>query len=429
MLRTLKTTNVGPAPKMRFDFGDRLNVLTGDNGVGKSFVLDLVWFVLTRGWSGRPARPSTAEPADIVGFLEDTGSAEPAMRRWNYVAEEVDWSVDRDAELHDDALVIYARIDGGFSIADPLRGVSAFDFPRGRVLYTNDVHLDAQEVWDGKDADEPSRKTICEGLLRDWEKWRGRGSEEFVTITRVLEIISPSTGEQIRPGDRSVRLSPDDARDIPTLHLPYGEVPLLLASAGMRHVLAIAYALVWTWSEHRKLAELKQVEPRRRLTLLLDEVEAHLHPQWQRVIVPSLLRAVTELSPKLEVQVYASTHAPLVMASLEPHFEPRTDRVFNLRLTGQRVRVEPVPWAPQGDAVGWLVSEVFGLQHARSREAEITIEAAEAFMRGAVEDLPANLATKEAIHRDLVRLLPGHDPFWPRWIVALDTPSAVGATE
>jgi hypothetical protein len=39
MINQLKITNVGPAPEMELDFGKRLNLLTGDNGLGKSFLV------------------------------------------------------------------------------------------------------------------------------------------------------------------------------------------------------------------------------------------------------------------------------------------------------------------------------------------------------------------------------------------------------
>ena len=81
------------------------------------------------------------------------------------------------------------------------------------------------------------------------------------------------------------------------------------------------------------------------------------------------------------------------------------------------VSVREVPWAKQGDAVAWLVSDVFGLKQARSKDAERAVEAAEAFMRGDEAALPEGLNTQEAIHHELLRLLPGHDPFWPRWVV------------
>jgi hypothetical protein len=67
---------------------------------------------------------------------------------------------------------------------------------------------------------------------------------------------------------------------------------------------------------------------------------------------------------------------------------------------------------------------VFGLKEARSREAERAIEAAEALMRGETAALPADLKTRGKIHQELLRVLPGHDPFWPRWVVRTERKKA-----
>ena len=44
--------------------------------------------------------------------------------------------------------------------------------------------------------------------------------------------------------------------------------------------------------------------------LLIDEVENHLHPTWQRRVIPALLKHF----PKL--QIFATTHSPFVVAGL-----------------------------------------------------------------------------------------------------------------
>ena len=54
MLNYLKLDNVGPSPEMRIDFRPRMNS-TGDNGLGKTFLLDIAWWVLTRTWARHPA--------------------------------------------------------------------------------------------------------------------------------------------------------------------------------------------------------------------------------------------------------------------------------------------------------------------------------------------------------------------------------------
>ena len=96
-------------------------------------------------------------------------------------------------------------------------------------------------------------------------------------------------------------------------------------------------------------------------------------------------------------------------------FDEERDQLLHFGLSKGHITVERLPWAKQGDAVNWLVSETFGLHQARSQEAELAIEAAEAFSRGAAT--PPNLRTKEAIQAELLRVLPGHDEFWPRWLV------------
>ena len=51
MLERLEFKHIGPSPAFGFRFGTRLNVLTGDNGLGKTFVLDAAWWALTRTWA------------------------------------------------------------------------------------------------------------------------------------------------------------------------------------------------------------------------------------------------------------------------------------------------------------------------------------------------------------------------------------------
>ena len=85
MLHHLHLKNVGPAPEMRLDLGSRLNLITGDNGLGKSFLLDVAWWALTRRWphelnrrmtSGYTARPTDLRrPASIDFALTSKSSS------------------------------------------------------------------------------------------------------------------------------------------------------------------------------------------------------------------------------------------------------------------------------------------------------------------------------------------------------------------
>jgi predicted ATP-binding protein involved in virulence len=168
-------------------------------------------------------------------------------------------------------------------------------------------------------------------------------------------------------------------------------------------------------------------KPEDRFVVLFDEPETHLHPRWQRAILPSVLTAIDTLRGKAgrAPQMLVATHSPLVTASLEPYFDAGKDDLIHLSLRDGQVAIDQGGWATQGDASSWLVSETFGLEQARSVEAERAIEAAEAFMRGD-KPFPAGLDTQAAIHSQLRKLLSAGDEFWPRWLVETKAIKGVG---
>jgi len=398
----------------RFQCKYGLNLLTGDNGLGKTLFLDIAWWVLTRTWAGQRVLGRQL-PHGRSTIAYQVGDEKPGAEDFEPTGQAWFWERSPHSFFRPEGLVIYARVDSSFSVCDSTRNPNP-NPRRGPHEWarSNVFHFTPASLWDG--LPQQNGKVLCNGLIRDWVGWQFQQPETFGLLTEVLEGLSPEPGEQLRPG-RPTRLYVDDARDFPTIELPYATIPVVHASAGMKRVLSLAYLLVWTWTEHVAARELRGQRPTDQLLLLFDEVEAHLHPRWQRVILPAILRLVEKLRPDLRIQVLASTHAPLVLASLEPVFDVDRDRIFNFELRGEQVTVSEVPWAKQGDAANWLVSEVFGLQQARSREAEVAIEAAEAFMRDDRQALPPGLQTRDEIHQELLRVLAGHDPFWVRWIV------------
>ena len=72
--------------------------------------------------------------------------------------------------------------------------------------------------------------------------------------------------------------------------------------------------LWWTRLIALSLLFMNEFEPgwqKRRAILLVDEIENHLHPTWQRRVIPALL----EHFPGL--QIFATTHSPFVVAGLK----------------------------------------------------------------------------------------------------------------
>lgn len=410
MLKWIELEGVGPAPRLRIDLAERLSVLTGDNGLGKTFLLDVAWWALTCQWPGRPGwpRPDAEQPTIRYSFRGHEHTIHPTV----FLRDTEVWQ-DRSVSGAGEGLALYARVDGGFCTWDAFRNRDDGGLYRPpRPGYRPSVHFDDQQVWNGLEVDGRRR---CEGLIRDWVSWQRGKMPEFEQLRTVLRTLSTEE-EPLTPAEPQ-RVSLDDGFDTPCIATRYGVVPLTHASAAVRRIVGLSYLLVWAWREHCIAAKLLRRQPVRKILLLVDEPETHLHPKWQRLILPALLAAVKKLlaSESVDLQILTATHSPLVLASLEPHFDVQVDKLLHLGLKDSAAYVEEVAWAKQGDVVNWLVSESFGLQQGRSLQAEQAIEAAEAFLRG--EPVSSALSTRTAIHERLVSALASHDDFWPRWLV------------
>ncbi|MGH9762076.1 MAG: AAA family ATPase, partial [Blastocatellia bacterium] len=175
MLKSLKLQGIGPVSNLAAQFGNRLNVLTGDNGLGKSFLLDVCFWALTGTWpGGRTAIPEaagTANPAPSISFELATGRAK--SRTAEYIYQSQAWATEAWAPAP--ALVLYAAVDGSFSVWDYARN----DWPTS-LLLARGLHLSKEKpeplayqfsseaVAEGlKDGD----RVLCNGLIQDWVTW------------------------------------------------------------------------------------------------------------------------------------------------------------------------------------------------------------------------------------------------------------------
>jgi hypothetical protein len=425
MLRSLTISGIPPFRHAKLDFGHRLNLITGDNGVGKTLMLDLCWYALTRTWVEEPG-------VMIQPTQEDLENGEPPWMAWKLVGKgEGENEGGADYRLKDQGwhgrwvagagrppipgVVIYARVDGGFLVWDPLRNRSSADGAGVAGAY----HFSRENVWHGlRDVSAKDGRNLCNGLLRDVENWRLKANGAFAALSAVLDRLSVDGSDHLKLGPAiQVRLGDEDW--IPTLQTRYGAVPVTQAAAGIKRVLALAYLLVWAADSHKRSARLLGEEAEDRMVVLFDEVESHLHPRWQRLFLPALMDVVSTLlrvDDMKSVQILATTHAPLVTASIETAFNSEVDRLFNLELGRKNAEVEPVQWAKFGDASGWLTSPMFDMESGYGKEAEAAMRAADDLMAGRLDRLPSNLQTIDQIHGELGRTLDAADPYWPFWL-------------
>lgn len=165
-----------------------------------------------------------------------------------------------------------------------------------------------------------------------------------------MKVLSPSAGEVLEPGSLT-RISLDDVRDMPTIRMPYQlDVAVVHASSGMRRIMALACFLVWAWEENKQAARHLQEPKTKQIIFLIDEIESHLHPSWQRTIIPALLSVMKKLTKNVDVQVITATHSPLIMTSIEPLFDENQDAWFDLDFERKKVVVRRRAFEKHGDA-------------------------------------------------------------------------------
>ncbi len=421
MIKHLLLKNIGPTSDLEAQFAPRLNLITGDNGLGKSFILDIVWWALTRRWprdlnksitTGDMARPQSGANAQIQFSV--SGLTKDAAYESKFSVTDQGWTGKAGRPLNP-GLVLYAMADGSFAAWDPARN---YWKKKGNIDVQERVPayvFSPREIWDG--LTDPDRGLLCNGLVADWASWQKENGLAFDQLRAVLKSLSPGEGEPLEPGSFR-RISLDDPRDIPTLKMPYGqEVPVLQVSSGMKRVIALAYLLVWNWQEHVKASVLLGQETAPQIVFIIDEVESHLHPRWQRSVIGALLDVMKALAPQAQVQVIVATHSPLVMASVEPRFDHARDAWFDLDLKAAedgnqpRVAFQQRNFLRLGEVSRWLVSEAFDLPSARSLEAEQLLKEAGVVLSAD----PPDPAQALGLHQKLLATLGDTDPFWIRW--------------
>jgi predicted ATPase len=408
-LAQLRLYGVGPVKEINFEPLPRLNFITGDNGLGKSFLLECVWWALTNQWTelyskAVPAREQIeSEPEILFKVANEKGISQEALVTFDHQTQR--WRGTGTSRPTISGLVLYAKVNGSFAIWDsaqqPFLSVARSEIERS---YTPALVVDDNQAWNGA-----GRR--MEGMLRDWIKWQNSPDPAVFNIFKnVLAKLSPQDLGLI-PG--KPRRLPLEAREIPTLEYPYGEVLIVHASAAVRRIVTLAYLIVWAWNEHLVASEIARTNTQARMVILIDELEAHLHPLWQRTVLSSLLEIGMELKEDLQTQFIIATHSPLVMASAETVFDDEIDKLFHLDLRDDNtVEFREQNFIRYGSVDSWLTSPIFDLRHARSLEADKAIEDAKLIQQQANPE-PEQI---EKISERLLNSLSADDVFWPRWV-------------
>lgn len=183
------------------------------------------------------------------------------------------------------------------------------------------------------------RPWTSDALVRSWMEWRTQ-----VVLQKLSDLISTGRSPQTIPTDPQLdaieavvcaciegatRFFYDINHQELRLELEGGElIPFSQLSSGYRNLVAMVADIAWRAMQlnpHLGARAPQETEG----IVLIDELELHLHPAWQRRVVDNLQVAFPRL------QFVVTTHSPQVMASA------RRESVWLLH-DGEAIRPGPV---------------------------------------------------------------------------------------
>ena len=324
--------------EVEIDCDERVNLFIGPNASGKSTILRAA----TNGLN----LPSTCTDERIILVLRN----EP-FSVWSGIFLKIsdDWPRDSDLEVKPHTLpVLYipaTRVSlPGFTFPDVIIDTvqdpdtntpldNLFDTRSGAFngYYVEQV-IRSRGEGNGLDRDQQNQlrraldigyscaRRICSEVMRD------DAPHPFI------EIDKDSSPERIVHHGMGIGTN-DDVMGEP-LHAS-------VLSSGTQGTLLWIYALALKMAHHYNWEEGWEEKP---AILLIDEIENHLHPTWQRRVIPALKKHFPRL------QIFATTHSPFVVAGL------RAGQVHLLKRDPENGVVTAT--TNDRDVIGWTADEI-----------------------------------------------------------------------
>ncbi len=363
--------------QVEFKFDERVNVFVGPNASGKSRLLSEIDGCFNESSVDRQ-RPITLEQLDVrLALCEERDYSDDWTKGKNVLCMDSEFA---DASFHSDGdprpPVIYIgpdriglpeipRLGSWNSFGSTAEEVLSGQFCGARLKAAIDI-LEAKRrsmfeqekqgglpsserrAWNFLYVDEVSHscaKSICEELLTSnralnyptgldiaYLADQPSADLEGVSINRMLGIVTTDTPkfDHIHPEDWPIDLGETSPKRIYVGDLSSGSQSTLL------WILWLAFKML----NHYDFANGWNKEP---AILLIDEIENHLHPTWQRRVIPALLQHFPGL------QIFATTHSPFVVAGLKAgqvHLLKRDDHGVVTATTNTE------------DVIGWTADEI-----------------------------------------------------------------------
>ena len=332
-IKTFRITNAGPFDDITFEFDKHVNVFVGPNNSGKSTAL-----------------LALAE-ATVYPFVFPTKFIKNSGSEWEITLT--------DGQTFKGVLPADLREQPGSVGPLPYIGYSTFipslrqstDY-RAKGPSINSTEQPDSSKGSGFDTPEVRKRRRLmptdaalvsdESVIQRWVDldYAGYRRKQY-QIHQLLEKVA-GVASEITEGYslEFLRIGEDEQGLFPEFRTPDGDLPLNVLSQGTQSTIQWVAHFLFGHAQYYDYPESLEEKP---AILIVDEIDAHLHPAWQRRIIPALTNNF------LNLQIFCSTHSPLMLAGLSEGQVQLLNRDEDGKVT-----VSSNPW----DMAGWSAEEI-----------------------------------------------------------------------
>ena len=303
-IASLNLTNIGPFDDIEFEFDPQVNVFTGPNNSGKSTVLWALGDILVHNFEF-PQKLLRTNPADFRIRLMDGSGSESEGQLPISADEYSDDCVRKRVKQHIDFVkpIEYAEFVPSLRLSTDFRSPG----PKAE----NDLGNNENSLYEAR-----KRHLTGTSLIRDEDIIQQiidldyRSYRRSRSVYREIVVKISKLASEITEGFPIEFLGvAEDARGLfPLFRTPDGDVPFNVLSQGTQSIIQWLACFLIGYAKYYDFPDNLEDKPS---IFIVDEIDAHLHPSWQRRVIPALIRNF----PKL--QIFCSTHSPLMLAGLK----------------------------------------------------------------------------------------------------------------
>lgn len=334
-INKLVIEGVGGIENLTLSFNPQMNLICGPNGIGKTTILESIAHVFSNGQTSILKRNVRATTSRIISEIDNNGIIQNGNIQFDVFVPEKQ-----------------AQINGLNQLTSGLIALkTARTFLYQSLGAVNkDTNKEIHTLWD------EARNGIN---LTDIKNW---------FVNRYLYSAHPGalSAEQLKNFELAKKCfsllnkdftfsKVDASTNEIMVNTPSGEIYYEYLSSGFKSIISILFGII-------KEIEFRFREPRINAVdfkgiILIDEIELHLHPDWQEKVVDILISAFPH------AQFFASTHSPHVIQTAKPN------QIIALAHVDSKVFQRELPnseFGFQGWSIEEVLTDVMGMEDTRT---------------------------------------------------------------